>query len=109
MASCASPATPGEFTLRAFLNGRTDATQAEAIRDLIETRTAFQARVAHDQARRRISLPVNGLKERLADVVARLEATIEFSEEAEAGRFLISLEKARRGEATSGTCPSRPR
>jgi len=47
----ARPATPGEFTLRAFLNGRIDATQAEAIRDLIDARTAFQAKVAHDQVR----------------------------------------------------------
>jgi tRNA modification GTPase len=84
----ARPATPGEFTLRAFLNGRIDATQAEAIRDLIEARTVFQARVAHDQARGRISIPVNALKERLADVVARLEAAIEFSEESEAARFV---------------------
>src|SRR5688572_14285257 len=84
----ARPATPGEFSLRAFLNGRLDATQAEAIRDLIEARTAFQAKVAHDQVLGRISGEVNLLKDRLADVVARLEAAIEFSEESEAGRFL---------------------
>jgi tRNA modification GTPase len=84
----ARPATPGEFTLRAFLNGRIDAVQAEAIRDLIEARTAFQAKVAHDQALGRISSKVNRLKERLAELVARMEASIEFSEEAEADRFL---------------------
>ena len=84
----ARPATPGEFSLRAFLNGRMDVTQAEAIRDLIEARTAFQAKVAHDQVLGRISAEVNGLKDRLADVLARLEASIEFSEESEAGRFL---------------------
>lgn len=84
----ARPATPGEFSLRAFLNGRMDVTQAEAIRDLIEARTAFQAKVAHDQVLGRISAEVNRLKDRLADVVARLEASIEFSEESEAGRFL---------------------
>src|SRR5262245_22103605 len=84
----ARPATPGEFTLRAFLNGRIDVTQAEAIRDLIEARTAFQAKVAHDQVRGRISGEVNRLKDRLADLMARLEAAIEFSEEAEAERFL---------------------
>ena len=49
VAGGARPATPGEFTLRAFLNGRIDATQAEAIRDLIEARTSFQVKVAHDQ------------------------------------------------------------
>jgi tRNA modification GTPase len=84
----ARPATPGEFTMRAFLNGRIDATQAEAIRDLIEARTAFQAKVAHDQVRGRISVEVDRLKERLIDLMARLEAGIEFGEEAEASRFL---------------------
>jgi tRNA modification GTPase len=88
VAAGARPATPGEFTLRAFLNGRIDVTQAEAIRDLIEARTAFQAKVAHDQVRGRISEAVNRLKDRLVDLVARLEASIEFSEESEAGRFL---------------------
>lgn len=84
----ARTATPGEFTMRAFLNGRIDVTQAEAIRDLIEARTAFQAKVAHDQVLGRISSEVNRLKDRLAEVVARLEACIEFSEEAESARFL---------------------
>jgi tRNA modification GTPase len=84
----ARPATPGEFTMRAFLNGRIDVTQAEAIRDLIEARTAFQAKVAHDQVQGRISAGVNHLKDRLAELIARLEASIEFGEEAEAGRFL---------------------
>jgi tRNA modification GTPase len=84
----ARPATPGEFSLRAFLNGRIDITQAEAIRDLIEARTAFQAKVAHDQVMGRISREVNALKDRLADVVARLEAAIEFGEEGESDRFV---------------------
>ncbi len=84
----ARPATPGEFTLRAFLNGRIDATQAEAIRDLIEARTAYQAKVAHDQVRGRVSAEVNRLKDRLVEMIARLEASIEFGEEAEAVRFL---------------------
>jgi tRNA modification GTPase len=84
----ARPATPGEFTMRAFLNGRIDVTQAEAIRDLIEARTVFQAKVAHDQVLGRISKETDRLKHRLADLMARLEASIEFSEESEAGRFL---------------------
>jgi tRNA modification GTPase len=88
VAAGARPATPGEFTLRAFLNGRIDITQAEAIRDLIEARTAFQAKVAHDQVRGRISEAVNHLKDRLVELLARLEASIEFSEESEAARFL---------------------
>ncbi len=87
VASGARPATPGEFSLRAFLNGRIDATQAEAIRDLIEARTSFQAQVALDQVSGRISREVDRLKDRLAGIVARVEASIEFSEEAEAERF----------------------
>jgi len=83
----ARPATPGEFSLRAFLNGRIDATQAEAIRDLIEARTTFQAQVAHDQIAGRISKEIDPLKDRLLELVARVEASIEFSEEAEAERF----------------------
>ncbi len=84
----ARPATPGEFTLRAFLNGRIDAPQAEAIHDLIEARTVYQAKVAHEQVMGRISSRVNHLKERLIEVVARIEASIEFAEEEDAGRFL---------------------
>jgi len=106
----ARPATPGEFTMRAFLNGRIDVTQAEAIRDLIEARTAFQAKVAHDQVLGRVSAAVNHLKDRLAEIVARLEASIEFSEEGEADRFLPEggllrdIDELRRGiEDLAGT------
>ncbi|MEE9292792.1 MAG: tRNA uridine-5-carboxymethylaminomethyl(34) synthesis GTPase MnmE [Acidobacteriota bacterium] len=84
----ARPATPGEFTLRAFLNGRIDATQAEAIRDLIEARTTFQAKIAHDQIEGRVTNEVERLKDRLAEIVAGVEASIEFSEEQDASRFL---------------------
>jgi tRNA modification GTPase len=87
VAGGARPATPGEFTLRAFLNGRIDATRAEAIRDLIEARTTFQAKVALDQVMGRIAREVDRLKGRIGDLVARVEASIEFSEEAEAERF----------------------
>ena len=45
----ARPAEPGEFTMRGFLNGRIDLTQAEAVRDLVESRTLYQARVAAQQ------------------------------------------------------------
>lgn len=88
VATGARQATPGEFSMRAFLNGRIDITQAEAIRDLIEARTSFQARVARSQIDGRISREVDGRKARLADLIARLEASIEFSEEGEADRFL---------------------
>jgi tRNA modification GTPase len=84
----ARPATPGEFSLRAFLNGRIDATRAEAIRDLIEARTAWQAQVAFEQVRGRIAAEVDRIKERLAGGAARLEAAIEFPDEGEAHLFL---------------------
>ncbi len=87
VAAGARPATPGEFTMRAFLNGRIDLTQAEAVRDLIEARTLFQAKVAHDQVMGRVSSEVNRIKDDLADLVARVEASIEFAEEGEADRF----------------------
>ncbi len=88
VAAGARPATPGEFTLRAFLNGRIDATQAEAIGELIASRTLFQARVAREQRLGRISAAVNELKDRLISAVARVEAAIEFADEPEAGGFL---------------------
>lgn len=84
----ARPALPGEFTLRAFLSGRIDATQAEAVRDLVEARTSFQAGVALDQVEGRVSREVERQKERLMEAIARLEASIEFGEEGEAERFL---------------------
>ena len=49
LAQGARAAEPGEFTMRAFLNGRIDLTQAEAVRDLIESQTLYQARVAAQQ------------------------------------------------------------
>jgi tRNA modification GTPase len=88
VAGGARPATPGEFTLRAFLNGRIDATQAEAIGELIASRTLFQARVAREQRLGRISAAVDELKDRLTSAVARVEAAIEFADEPEAGGFL---------------------
>lgn len=88
VAGGARPATPGEFSLRAFLNGRIDLAQAEAIRDLIEARTRHQARAAHEQVNGRVSAAVDGLKDRLVDAVARVEAAIEFADEPEAGRFM---------------------
>lgn len=82
----ARPATPGEFSYRALLNGRIDATQAEAIRDLVEARTLHQARVAHAQEAGSLSRAIRPLRDRLSDVAARVEAAIEFSEEPDVER-----------------------
>ncbi len=77
----ARPAEPGEFTMRAFLNGRMDLTQAEAIRDLIESRTLYQARVAATQLEGAVSARLKPHKQTLLDLIARLEAGIDFAED----------------------------
>ena len=74
-------AEPGEFTLRAFLNGRIDLTQAEAVRDLIESRTLYQARVAAQQLEGSVSARLKPHKQVLVELIARLEAGIDFAED----------------------------
>ncbi len=77
----ARAAEPGEFTMRAFLNGRIDLTQAEAIRDLIESRTLYQARVAAQQMEGAVSARLKPHKKALMDLIARMEAGIDFAED----------------------------
>jgi len=74
-------ATPGEFTLRAFLRGRIDLVQAEAVRDLIEAKTLFQAKVAHQQIAGSLSHRLKPLKDRLVRLISLLEAGIDFAED----------------------------
>ena len=74
-------ATPGEFTLRAFLRGRIDLVQAEAIRDLIEAKTLFQARVARQQAEGSLSRRLRPIKELLVRLISLLEAGIDFADD----------------------------
>ncbi len=74
-------AEPGEFTMRAFLNGRLDLTQAEAVRDLIEARTLFQAKVAAQQLQGALSQRLKPIKQKLVDLIAVLEAGIDFAED----------------------------
>jgi tRNA modification GTPase len=77
----ARAAEPGEFTMRAFLNGRIDLTQAEAVRDLIESRTLYQARLAAEQLDGTLSMRLKPHKQALVDLIARLEAGIDFGED----------------------------
>jgi len=77
----ARPADPGEFTLRAYLNGRIDLPQAEAIRDLIEATTLYQARIAAQQAGGSVSRRIAPLKDRLVELISLLEAGIDFAED----------------------------
>ena len=74
-------AEPGEFTLRAFLNGRLDLTQAEAVRDLIESQTLYQAKVAAQQLEGALSRRLAPIKEKLVGLIALLEAGIDFAED----------------------------
>jgi tRNA modification GTPase len=81
LASGARMAEPGEFTQRAFLNGRLDLTQAEAVRDLIDSQTLYQAKVAFRQLKGELSRLVLPEKEALVALIARLEAGIDFAED----------------------------
>ena len=74
-------AEPGEFTMRAFLNGRIDLTQAEAVRDLIDAQTVFQAKVAAQQLGGALSKKLQPPKQRLVELIAHLEAGIDFAED----------------------------
>jgi len=74
-------AEPGEFTQRAFLSGRIDLTQAEAVRDLIEAQTLYQARVAAGQLGGALSRRIQPAKEALITLIATLEAGIDFAED----------------------------
>jgi tRNA modification GTPase len=74
-------AEPGEFTQRAFLAGRLDLTQAEAVRDLIEAQTLTQARQAASQMGGALSRRVGPSKLTLVELIARLEAGIDFAED----------------------------
>jgi len=74
-------AEPGEFTLRAFLNGRIDLLQAEAIRDLIDATTLYQARIAAQQTQGSVSRRIAPVKAQLLELIALLEAGIDFAED----------------------------
>jgi tRNA modification GTPase len=74
-------AEPGEFTQRAFLAGKLDLTQAEAVRDLIEAQTLTQARQAASQMGGALSRRVSPIKQSLVELIALLEAGIDFGED----------------------------
>jgi tRNA modification GTPase len=74
-------AEPGEFTQRAFLSGRLDLTQAEAVRDLIDAQTLTQARQAAGQMGGALSRRVAPIKQSLLELIALLEAGIDFAED----------------------------
>jgi len=77
----ARPAGPGEFTRRAFLNGRMDLTRAEAVIDLIEARTEAALRAALTMAGGTLRRALDAISDRVADLLARAEAAVDFPEE----------------------------
>lgn len=77
----AIPAAAGEFTKRAFLNGKMDLAQAEAIADVVSAKTDEELRFAGEQLKGRLSQAVSAIGEPLRDALAELEATIDFPEE----------------------------
>ncbi|HYR44926.1 MAG TPA: tRNA uridine-5-carboxymethylaminomethyl(34) synthesis GTPase MnmE, partial [Terriglobia bacterium] len=74
-------AAPGEFTLRAVAHGKMDLVQAEAVRDFIDAQTEQQARTAMRQMEGGLSKHIRPVKEKLIDVIAHLEAGIDFAED----------------------------
>jgi tRNA modification GTPase len=91
IAAGARLAHAGEFTLRAYLGGRMDLTQAEAVADLIASVTPLQARAASEQLEGRLGREIHELHAELFDLVARLEASLDFPDE---GYHFVGAEEA---------------
>ena len=85
-------AEPGEFTERAVLNGKLDLVQAESIADLINSRTALQAKLSLGNLQGALSRKAAAIRESLLFVISRLEAALDFSEE---GYEFIARDEAR--------------
>lgn len=81
LAAGARLAEPGEFTLRAFLNGKIDLVQAEAVGDLVDAVTPLQARAAFDQLDGTLTRRIATIDAPLFDLIARLEASLDFPDE----------------------------
>lgn len=74
-------AEPGEFTKRAFLNGRIDLSQAEAVIDIIRAKTELSAKSAVMQSEGKISKEIEDLREKLLAIIAHIEATVDYPED----------------------------
>src|SRR5436190_9414856 len=81
LAGGARLADPGEFTRRAFLNGRLDLAQAEAVADLIHSRTELALRAANEQLAGKLSRRINDLRDEMLKTLAHIEAHIDFPDE----------------------------
>jgi tRNA modification GTPase len=104
VAAGARLAQPGEFTFRAYVHGRLDLTQAEAVADLIDAVTPSQARAAFEQLEGSVGRHIAGFSARLLDLVARLEASLDFPDEgyhfADHGEVARELQQLHRDVAT---------
>ena len=74
----ARPAEPGEFTKRAFLNGRIDLTQAEAVMDIIQSKSEQGLKLAARQQQGQLAKELRKLRKALVDVIVNLEAVIDY-------------------------------
>ncbi len=77
----ARPAKPGEFTFRAFINGKLDLTQAEAVQELIHAKNDLALHAAGNQLSGALSLKISSFQKELVDIAANLEAWVDFPEE----------------------------
>lgn len=81
LAAGARMAAPGEFTMRAFMNGRIDLARAEAVREMVEARTPAQLRAAFELNRGALSVPVGEFVGRIRRLILEVDAHADFSEE----------------------------
>ena len=91
VAAGARMAEPGEFTLRAFLHGKIDLPQAEAVADLVDAVTPVQARAAFDQLEGTLTRAIGAIDASLFDLIAKLEASVDFPDE---GYHFVAPEQA---------------
>ena len=95
-------AEPGEFTKRAFLNGRIDLSQAEATMDFIRSKTDRASRVAMQQIEGRLSLLIKGLRQSILEILAQVEVNIDYPEydDVEEATNTFLMEEARKIEGS---------
>ena len=108
------PAEPGEFTRRAFLNGKMDLIQAEAVADLIHARTELQRSVAERQLRGALSQRIDALADDMLGLLGLIEANIDFIEEGidaldvPAALAVIERQRAEVGDLLASAAFARP-
>jgi tRNA modification GTPase len=101
VAAGARLAEPGEFTLRAFLHGKMDLAQAEAVADLVDAVTPVQARAAFDQLEGTLTRAIAAIDAPLFDLIAKLEASIDFPDEGY--HFVTPAQAAAEARAITGS------